>query len=133
MITCFRCKQPKKRSAFNPGDLRSHMYLCRDCNKNDPQIKARRKVAFDRSTLKRRKELQDYKSITPCVDCKKIYPFYVMEFDHRDPTTKLDDITHLYRRKKAILDAEIAKCDLLCSNCHQVRTYLRHHGQLKPS
>ena len=48
----------------------------------------------------------------------------VLEFDHRDPNTKLDHVTSLARRGAAWarIEAEIAKCDIRCANCHRRRT-----------
>jgi hypothetical protein len=69
----------------------------------------------------------------PCADCGRQYPFYVMEFDHREGETKLFNISALngYRRTSMRnLLAEIAKCDLVCANCHRERTYRR--GQYRP-
>lgn len=61
----------------------------------------------------------------PCVDCDLRYPYYVMQWHHRDPTTKIMDVGLLvggrYSKQK-VLD-EIAKCDLVCSNCHAERTH----------
>jgi hypothetical protein len=64
----------------------------------------------------------------PCVDCGQRYPFYVMEFDHREGETKLfniADVTSKRRTSKETLDRELAKCDLVCANCHRERTYQR--------
>ena len=72
-------------------------------------------------------ELRDYviqlKESTPCKDCGKKFPFYVMDFDHRDPKKKLMGIPQLVANcsKKKLL-AEIKKCDIVCSNCHRIRT-----------
>lgn len=63
----------------------------------------------------------------PCYDCGVIYPPYVMDFDHRGEEKKLDSVAILIRNgfsKKKILD-EIEKCDLVCANCHRLRTYKR--------
>jgi len=59
---------------------------------------------------------------SPCVDCGKQYPPYVMQFDHRDPTQKLFNIGN-NNRTLALTMAEIAKCDLVCANCHAERTW----------
>ena len=61
-------------------------------------------------------------------DCGQTYPTYVMDFDHRDPTTKLCKVSAaVYLGSEQKLLDEIAKCDLVCANCHRVRT----HGSLK--
>ena len=78
---------------------------------------------YDRkSRAKRRALLNEYKDV-PCAECGEKYPPYVMDFHHRDPTTKAFSIG---RNFKASLDAlleEIAKCDVLCANCHRIVEY----------
>jgi hypothetical protein len=60
----------------------------------------------------------------PCVDCGQRYPPYMMDFDHRDPRTKEFEITRVAGRVSMTkLLNEIAKCDIVCSNCHRERTY----------
>jgi hypothetical protein len=59
----------------------------------------------------------------PCADCGRRYPYYVMDFDHRDPSTKLFEIGTCVRRGAAVLAAEVAKCDVVCANCHRERTH----------
>ena len=60
----------------------------------------------------------------PCLDCGRSYPPYVMDFDHRDPKTKVAKVsTMVYKGSESLLRAEIAKCDLVCANCHRIRTH----------
>lgn len=77
---------------------------------------------------RRRLELQDFlrdlKSSTPCVDCQKIYPYYVMDFDHLRDKAKV--VSRIVRSgSMTLLMAEIAKCELVCANCHRLRTFSR--------
>lgn len=61
---------------------------------------------------------------SPCVDCCQQYPYYVMEFDHVRGEKKWE----IARRRTAAIETlaqEIAKCDVVCSNCHRVRSYLQ--------
>jgi len=52
-----------------------------------------------------------------------------MHFDHRPGEIKEFEIGFAVRgySRRRIL-AEIAKCDLVCANCHAVRTYRRRIG-----
>ena len=61
----------------------------------------------------------------PCADCGMSYPYYVMQFDHLDD--KKFTISKYVRNGRSIEDvlAEIAKCDVVCANCHAERTYRR--------
>lgn len=58
----------------------------------------------------------------PCADCGVKYPYYVMQFDHRG-----DKLFHIasfsITGRLAVLLAEIAKCDVVCANCHAERTH----------
>jgi rRNA-processing protein FCF1 len=53
-----------------------------------------------------------------------------MDFDHRDPTTKRMAVTRMIGRAgTARILEEVAKCDIVCANCHRLRTVLRRSGQ----
>ncbi len=58
------------------------------------------------------------------MDCSVQYPPYVMQFDHRDPAAKAFSVGRVITRWswESIL-AEVAKCDLVCANCHAERTW----------
>jgi transposase len=74
------------------------------------------------------KKLRELKENVGCVDCKEMYPHYVLEFDHR-PGEKKIDVVYRVLKNFGIEMAwiEVAKCDVVCSNCHKVRTYSREH------
>jgi hypothetical protein len=61
----------------------------------------------------------------PCADCGRSLPPWVMDFDHRDPKTKSFALAagHALLKSRDVLIAEIAKCDVVCANCHAIRTY----------
>ena len=61
----------------------------------------------------------------PCVDCGITYPPYVMHFDHLDASTKLSCVGHIKACGLDRIKREIAKCELVCANCHAERTYKR--------
>lgn len=63
------------------------------------------------------------------MDCQVVYPHYMMDFDHVRGE-KLGNIELIAREGNIpkLLD-EIAKCDLVCSNCHRHRTYMRSAGK----
>lgn len=58
-----------------------------------------------------------------CVDCGEQDPL-VLEFDHRGDKV-FDIATGLRDRSWQALLAEMAKCDVICSNCHRRRTARR--------
>lgn len=71
-----------------------------------------------------RTEINRIKS-TPCLDCQVQYSPWVMDFDHVRGH-KLFEIGHNTSMSRSKLLAEIAKCDIVCSNCHRARTYKRY-------
>jgi hypothetical protein len=59
----------------------------------------------------------------PCADCNVKYDPCVMDFDHLDPALKEGNINILKRWvNKAKLLAEIQKCEVVCANCHRLRS-----------
>ena len=74
--------------------------------------------------------LVELKSTTPCKDCGVQFPHYVMEFDHRPEEVKLNTVAALARGSTRILKEEVAKCDIVCANCHSARTYFRRMEEL---
>lgn len=71
-----------------------------------------------------KKRLQEYKESLPCTDCGVYYPYYVTQFDHTG-NNKEFDIGRKGKSSWAVLEREIAKCDLVCANCHAERTHQR--------
>jgi hypothetical protein len=69
----------------------------------------------------------------PCVDCGGKFEVCCMDFDHRIGTTKAYNVgsmfAHHYSRE--LIETELAKCDLVCSNCHRIRTRDRRTGSGK--
>lgn len=57
------------------------------------------------------------------MDCGVQYAVEAMEFDHRPSETKLMTLGSSGRNQtEARILAEVAKCDVVCANCHRVRT-----------
>lgn len=63
----------------------------------------------------------------PCTDCGRRYPPHIMHWDHLPGTKKVTSIGRLKsaRAKKEVVLEELAKCELVCANCHANRTYER--------
>jgi hypothetical protein len=70
--------------------------------------------------------IRQYKEDKGCADCRNRYPHYMLEFDHRPEHKKLANVYAVlkkYGKEKAW--EEIAKCDVVCANCHKHRTHHR--------
>jgi hypothetical protein len=88
----------------------------------------------EKISIKKQKEhlaqyLKDLKEKDPCMDCKISYPYYMMDFDHVRGTKHANVAELINTLSKKRLDEEIAKCEIVCSNCHRARTYLRKIGK----
>lgn len=76
----------------------------------------RKKIRYDAVNAIKRK---------PCMDCGGTFPEICMDFDHRsDKILPISRMITLCRSMERILK-EIEKCDLVCSNCHRIRTAQR--------
>ena len=78
-------------------------------------------------TNKLRLYIQEIKSNTPCTDCGIQYPSYIMDFDHIPERGKKEyDISNLKLFSSIeVLKQEIEKCEVVCSNCHRHRSWMR--------
>lgn len=72
-------------------------------------------------------QVRELKDGQPCMDCRERFPFYVLDYDHRPGEVKRFEIGKAVRGsyKWETILAEIAKCDLICANCHRKRTWHR--------
>lgn len=68
---------------------------------------------------------QEIKGTTPCSDCGLKYPHYVMDFDHVRGKKRFNIASTSSIPSMRALEEEIAKCDVVCSNCHRHRTFMR--------
>jgi hypothetical protein len=77
----------------------------------------------DRKRAMLRQMVIDAKSV-PCMDCGGIFPVCAMDFDHRSRPDKEALVGRLVDSlSERRLRAEMAKCDVVCSNCHRMRTF----------
>lgn len=98
-----------KNNAYQKAYYRSH-----------PKVQQDKK----RRALERRKRIlvwfyATFADILKC-KCGENHPA-CMDFHHRDPSTKTASVSNLVRcgSSKARIKAEIAKCDVMCANCHR--------------
>jgi len=66
--------------------------------------------------------LRDYKLTQGCVDCGYNTHHVALDFDHVDGEKELNvcNAKSIAQAKK-----EIEKCEVVCSNCHRIRTFER--------
>lgn len=66
----------------------------------------------------------------PCLDCKRRFPPYVMDFDHVRGDKKFN-VSRAHTVGINALREEMAKCDVVCSNCHRIRTHKRRIANVR--
>ena len=132
MRLCSVCKLEKSETEFYWKNKKKGIkqYACNKCyRKKHKQYYLNNKDYYKekakRQKIRNKQKIIELKS-KPCSDCHQEYPYYVMDFDHRPGEEKLFGIGGAtgWRSKGRIFE-EIDKCDLVCSNCHRVRTFNR--------
>lgn len=133
MKNCNSCKQTLSLESFAKNRSKEDGFssTCRSCasiqrKKWYNSHKDTHKVSSKKNKRKYTDQLRAYKHNKPCTDCGVPYPYYVMEWDHLPGTTKEANLSRLLQTnsKKRFLE-EIKKCELVCANCHKIRTYMR--------
>ncbi len=128
MKKCDTCRGTKTLSEFHKRktkDGRSNN--CKVCTVSIAQTyyQGKRKYYIGKAAQRQKEAMQflyDLKDNKPCFDCKKVHRYFALDYDHRDPTTKIACVSEMVSNRKAMLE-EIAKCDLVCASCHRYRTY----------
>ncbi|UVK60979.1 HNH endonuclease [Streptomyces phage JimJam] len=73
----------------------------------------------------KRKVVAEYKVKQGCVDCGYNAHAAALEFDHLPNSGKIKSVASLMYASWDVIWAEIAKCEVVCSNCHSIRTHQR--------
>lgn len=129
-MICTICGIEKPDTEFNWRKIGvKRNYKCKAChalyrrkhyllNKKKYIAKAKTRHRYDVERL--RKIVNDYKSGHPCKICGE-GDIRCLEFHHRNPKEKVAAVSVMMNNvvsKKRLL-AEIAKCDVICANCHR--------------
>lgn len=112
MKQCKRCGTEKPLDRFE-----KNRHVCRKCMGDAQKIAKQKKMA------RFRKMIDELKS-APCADCKQTYEPICMDFDHLPGYEKDFGIAKVSNGNvsEERLLAEIAKCEIVCANCHRIRT-----------
>ncbi len=137
---CGKCGEVKSLSEFylRKSGIRQgqHYERCKDCflergrkyyHQNQPRQLELALIRKQKYRLERKEFLDKLKN-KPCKDCNKSYPSFVMDFDHLEGSFKEATISKMAFHDTSNLKritAEIKKCDLVCANCHRIRTHDR--------
>ncbi len=101
--------------------------VCRNCHK-DRTFKNPKYSHISTTTnplVIEKRDLVKKLKLNPCVDCNKVYDYWIMEFDHL--SNKMHGINKLVCSNMSMntLIKELEKCELVCGNCHAIRTHNR--------
>lgn len=128
---CHFCKREKelneKNFAWKNKGKGTFQYGCRPCQSEyrKAHYQANKKKYVDKAkiwTEARKREFFTWLRDQKCVDCGND-DLRVLEFDHRNPESKSGNISRmLTEASSAKLEEEMAKCDIVCANCHRIRT-----------
>ena len=111
---CTACGEEKDREEFQHiSRTKGWASQCRECA--NKARRARYRLSAD--------AVSAFKLERGCADCGYNEHPAALQFDHRPGTVKLFDIARHFGRKG--MWEEIAKCDVVCANCHAVRTATR--------
>jgi len=83
---------------------------------------ARKMNRNTKRALRNRQTLDEYKLQIGCADCGYNKHAAALEFDHLPGTFKSQTVASLMYRSWERIWQEIAKCELVCANCHAIRT-----------
>ena len=125
------CGQSKPSTEFHRSRTGQFSY-CRDCRcAYDRRYYAERDKATRQERIRARHEaarawMNSLKAGRPCADCGETFPPYVMHWDHLPGHMKVAAIGSMVGKwaRDAVLD-ELKKCELVCANCHVMRTVER--------
>lgn len=136
MKTCTLCKTEKALDQFNKHSKLpdGKQNVCRECNRARSRkyyadnLEQHRKVTAARSKQQRDalRTFVNAEKSKPCTDCGQTFIPFAMDFDHITDD-KRADISRLVRSGTSLetVQAEIAKCELVCATCHRIRTWKR--------
>lgn len=97
---------------------------------SNPENRKRHKAAAHARTKAVRKAIREFLNLAkdrPCSDCGETYPPWVMQFDHLPGSGKIFMVASANKLGVSLekVQREIAKCEVVCANCHAHRTYER--------
>jgi len=92
--------------------------------RDSDECRASRRGVRNRYNNRLRLLINDAKS-APCNICNKHYPHVCMDLHHREGEVKLFSLSKYSGKSFETVRAEIAKCDLLCANCHRLTHFAK--------
>ena len=105
---------------------KNQKYCSRKCRISTPEYKAGR-AEYNKE---RRLWIEEYKLEHGCCKCGYKEHAAALDFNHINPLEKSFGIGESMSKSRELVEAEIAKCEVLCANCHRIHTYETHATRL---
>jgi hypothetical protein len=123
--TVVGCSEPRRRLTF----CNRHYKL--NYRNGDPEVQKRASSTAGVSQAFKKEWVRQYKVEHGCVDCGYNANPVALGFDHLPGTVKVRDIKSGQQLGWQALQDEIAKCEVVCMNCHHIRTSERRREVTK--
>ena len=127
---CPKCKERKSvkdfcKSARMKSGYQNWCKTCMSANTMERYKKDKTKFNARNVKYKKRKLLKLYEYLKDkyCKDCGESNPL-VLDFDHVKKGTKFKEISVMCNQGYSweMVSVEIKKCEIVCANCHRIRT-----------
>lgn len=124
--SCYDCHRFLSLEAFAKATINGAEYRTKRCHR----CRVRRQEGSPKT--KRRKEWLREVKANPCTDCKQTFPPECMDLDHVRGEKKHNIASAYLWLNQADLDVELNKCELVCANCHRIRSVGRKQSRGRP-
>jgi hypothetical protein len=137
-LVCARCGRSRERGEFHDSRTGQFSY-CKECRRaydrayyaTRGHVRRKERQAARRERI--REWIAEMKRGVACMDCGGLFPSAVMHFDHLPGHQKVAPVSSLaLSRTRTLVLEELKKCELVCANCHAVRTAARRRGVAQP-
>ena len=107
--------------------------VCANCHRDRTQKqvdllpRSEQKSYHDKKAVHIAEFVNNLKHERNCHDCDLPHPYWRLDFDHREGSGKANTVSRLKlsRFSEERILKEVEKCDLVCANCHRLRTWRR--------
>jgi hypothetical protein len=116
MKTCRLCQTTEPHKFY---ETQTHK-LCRECFRATYYEPGKNRL------------LQSKLDRAECLDCGMkvlLTNAVAFDYDHRDSSTKHTEVSRLCYAPLEVFTEELKKCDLVCANCHRLRTQARGYSK----
>lgn len=135
MKVCYKCKIEKDLTEFHNSKRNpdGKEYRCKSCRSESSKVygatevaKAKKKANREKFKQRNRDYIKALLQKSKCTDCPE-ENWVVLEFDHLGD--KLFDVSRIMNDNRLnTMIEEIKKCEIVCANCHKIRTYKRSNS-----